>query len=255
MNTDDMNNDSKIQHPDPEMLESGDFVWAKMPNATVLYDAPPDDLFDRNAEGISERQWYAEREKFLISEKNASTDKPFQRRSIEVIEKMDFRQFVREYAGNEVAARIPDREPESFFRDVIYIGHVGIVSASAGQISIVEATMHPSGVYEVPYSEWINRRSDQSVWVGRLSAESSIRRDAIAQSAREEVKKPYDFWNFDLDDDSNFYCSKLAWFCTFNALKIAIDGNINPKRSIWFSPKQMIHCQGLDILFNDPAKY
>ncbi len=63
------------------------------------------------------------------------------------------------------------------------------------------------------------------------------------------MSDPYDFWNFDLDDDRAFYCSKLAWMAIFRSLKFAVDGNVNPRRSFLFSPKQLLYAPTIVRIF------
>jgi hypothetical protein len=56
------------------------------------------------------------------------------------------------------------------------------------------------------------------------------------------------FWNFDLADASDFYCSKLAWLSVRDALSFAIDGDENPRRRFWFSPKQLPYLKRIERL-------
>jgi uncharacterized protein YycO len=92
------------------------------------------------------------------------------------------------------------------------------------------------------------------VWLGRVKKISSSYRAKIAIEAKKYIGRPYDFWNFDLNDERGFYCSKLAWMCMFRALGLVIDGNPDPKRFFWFSPKQLLYVNRVARLF-DPGPY
>jgi uncharacterized protein YycO len=81
-----------------------------------------------------------------------------------------------------------------------------------------------------------------------------VKRAEIAIEARRYVGRPYNFWNFDLADDTAFYCSKLAWLAIYRALGFPIDGVAEPKRSFWFSPKQFLYLKTIARM-HDPGIY
>jgi uncharacterized protein YycO len=93
------------------------------------------------------------------------------------------------------------------------------------------------------------------VWLGRLRGYDAQQRAGLAAEALKHVGKPYDFWNFDLDEDSGFYCSKLAWLAIYRALGFAVDGRTNPRRVLWFSPKQFLRLKAVEKLFEPPGGY
>jgi uncharacterized protein YycO len=110
------------------------------------------------------------------------------------------------------------------------------------------------GVVRTPYAQWLTSRPGEIVWHGRVR---DIPADQLAQIAIESKKyigRPYDFWNFDLDDDKAFYCSKLVWLSISRSLHFPIDGDPNPKRVFWFSPKQLLYAKTISRL-HDPAPY
>jgi len=72
----------------------------------------------------------------------------------------------------------------------------------------------------------------------------------MAKEASKYIGRPYDFWNFDLNSDIGFYCSKLVWLATYRSLKFAIDGNANSHRIFWFSPKQLLYTRRVIILLD-----
>ena len=133
------------------------------------------------------------------------------------------------------------------------VGHVAIVRMIGGKATIVEA-MWGIGVREIAYEDWGAEREGQWFWHGRLKAVDPSKRTEVAERAAEQVGKPYRFWNFNLQDDSGFYCSKLAWFATREATGVVIDDDPEPKRQLWLSPKQLLKSPHLQIL-HSPGNY
>jgi uncharacterized protein YycO len=129
----------------------------------------------------------------------------------------------------------------------LYVGHVAIVDIdSDGAPAVIEAVYGkaPGGtsiVERISYEKWIQWRNSPLVWHGRLRNIDAAKRADIARAANDQLLKPYQFFNFDLSDASGFYCSKLAWFATMKATGIALDGDSNPRRQIWFSPLQAMN--------------
>jgi hypothetical protein len=76
----------------------------------------------------------------------------------------------------------------------------------------------------------------------------------VSGEASKYIGRPYDFWNLDLADTSAFYCSKLVWLAIRYGLGFDIDGDSNPKRAFWFSPKQLINEPGIELIVN-PEPY
>jgi uncharacterized protein YycO len=78
------------------------------------------------------------------------------------------------------------------------------------------------------------------------------------KAAQAQIGKPYDFFNFDLNDDSGFYCSKLVWQCLWRTAKVAADDNPDPQRGKWFppwfSPKALIGAKRVAVL-HKPGEY
>jgi uncharacterized protein YycO len=124
---------------------------------------------------------------------------------------------------------------------------------SEGVPWVIEALWAP-GVVRQRYQEWISARSGEVVWHGRLKGAGQQDRSRIAAEAKNYLSKPYDFWNFNLADVSGFYCSKLVWLAVMRSLSIAVDGNPNPTRLFWLSPKQLLYADLVDRLF-DPGDY
>jgi hypothetical protein len=144
------------------------------------------------------------------------------------------------------------------------VGHVGLIEVQPnGGAYIVEATPfltggRNGGVVRVSYSEWLSGYSNIQVWHGRfrdIDAAAGIR---LVETAKAQIGKPYDLFNFDLNDDSSFYCSKLVWFCAWRALNVAVDDNPDTRRGNnfppWFSPKALIGAPHIEML-HSPGEY
>jgi hypothetical protein len=228
--------------PDPKTLQAGDFVWPKKPGGYVPYNSgsgedPQED----------ERRWLAEREVFVAK---GLWPNQFKQNEIEQLRKLSFREFYSRYAGDQ----IPDTPGVYASGSGVYVGHVGIIEIDDQQEAWVIEALWGKGVVRHPYKEWIKERPGEVVWQGRVRDRSLEQRKDIASKAKNYLGRPYDFWNFDLSDSSAFYCSKLAWLAIYEAMHFPIDGNPEPKRSFWFSPKQLLYLKTIARL-HDPGPY
>lgn len=205
----------KRADPDFQHIQSGDFLFPK----------EPDDWIPLKTE------WESMKLEYLRSELDA--------RRARVIEEMDYEEFREQYAGSRL---VP-----------FYVGHVAIAeTGEEGRLWVIEAVR--GGVFRVPYEEWREGRSEEHLWHARLKDFSEKQRAGIAAEARLQVGKPYGFFNFDLADESSFYCSKLAWFAVMRRLGLPLDGDPDPRRSLWFTPKKMIRLPALELL-KDQGNY
>jgi hypothetical protein len=225
-------------------MRSGDFVWPKKPGAYVPYRSS-----SQNSPELDARDWNAERDAYLNRAVQSAVNNPVIRRRIEMLRAMDYREFLAVYLG----AQTPG-VPGLYAGGGVYVGHVGVIEIeSDGTPWVIEALLK-HGVVRRKYSLWLEERVDQVVWLARLREISHERRALIATEAKQHVGKPYDFWNFDLNDDSCFYCSKLVWLSIFRALGFAVDGENSPSRSLWFSPKQLLNLPVMEKI-HDPGSY
>jgi len=112
----------------------------------------------------------------------------------------------------------------------------------------------PPRVTAVTYDAWLSKRSGEMVWRGRLRDQDSLKRARIAAEAATQKDKPYSFWNFDLRDESGFYCSKLAWLSIVKATGVPPDDNPEGTRWTWYSPKQLMMSRQIGMLFS-PEPY
>jgi hypothetical protein len=231
--------DSVPPLPRPDMFESGDFVWPKRPGAFVPYKQSHDVTRQTDQE-----IW--EREKVEFLRRSASQGTYLTQDQLSNLRDLDYREFLARYHGDQK----PDIPGVYSTAAGLYVGHVGIIDiTSNAEINVIEA-LDDQGVIQQSYTNWLAGRVGQVVWLGRLGKLEKDTRAKISKEAAQYLGRPYDFWNFDLDDDSGFYCSKLAWLSIFRSLKIAIDGKSNPKRAVWFSPKQMLYLSAIDRLHN-----
>jgi len=132
--------------------------------------------------------------------------------------------------------------------NVVGVGHVAIVDRRADGIELIEA-MPNSGVRRLTYDQWLAGRQGEKVWHGRVRNFDQVQRVKIVDEAKRFLTRPYQFWNFRLDDDSAFYCSKLVWLSVKRALGVAVDNNADPNRTIWLSPKQVLNAAAILPLF------
>lgn len=235
---------SELPRPNPDLIESGDFVWPKKPGAYVPYNAN-----NGNSPALDKEQWLRERDAYLLKyEKSAGLDETLHQR-LDTLRTMEFREFISVYAGGQEPG-----VPGLYSGGSAYVGHVGIIEVDSHKTPWVIEALLDQGVKRTKYTDWIKQRSDQVVWLGRIRQLKPEQRAKVAAEANIHVGKQYDFWNFDLNDDSGFYCSKLAWLSIYRSLNFAIDGQTNPNRSFWFSPKQFLYLPTIERL-HDPGPY
>jgi len=248
--------------PNPETFQPGDLLWPKRKGAIVPRTrslapaAPPDQ------EG---RAWEAARRQ-LLADPAASGLSP---EVAERLRTMSYEEFTRVYfsaTAEEAPRSAPPPRSRSLLgvQQPISVGHVGLIELSPGGTAyVIEATpTNPeggmAGVIRTAYSDWLKRYTNIQVWHGRLGNLAAEARRHIAEVARSQLGKPYDFFNFDLSDDRGFYCSKLVWFCTWRGAQVAPDDNPNPYRGNrfppWFAPKTLLNSRRVQLLHN-PGEY
>ena len=186
-----------------------------------------------------------EREGGISATLRAKSDlSPVERKRYKALQQMSYPDFVKRYF-----APLPQETLEVRGFASISVGHVGIIQIENGHAIVIEATTQ-NGVQKVPYKEWIADadRRGQLFWLSRLNNTSPEIRAAVAATAERYLGRPYDFWNFDLRDDSCFYCSKLpgsplpkrrASHRTGNRMVTACSGT---------SPKQLLCSQNLQSI-------
>lgn len=233
-----------LPRPNPGLFESGDFVWPKRPGAYVPYNSG-----SGNSPSKDRDLWLEERDKYLRIFSSISRPDPVTQERVEALRSMDYREFIAVYAGDQQPGI-----PGVYAGGALYVGHVAIVEVDSNKTPwVIEALLH-NGVVRRTYADWITQRSEDVIWLGRLRQLDARDRAKVALEAKKHLNRPYDFWNFDLNDESVFYCSKLAWLSIYRSLGFAVDGIEQPKRSLWFSPKQFLNVPTIQKL-HDPGPY
>jgi hypothetical protein len=220
--------------PDPSTFQSGDFVWPKKPGTFVPYNSGAQHDPDQDR-----KKWSLEREAAIrrapsVHELAALSYDEFRSRYLRGHKPGDFQSFG---TGNAAS-----------------VGHVGLIDVEPNGDAYVIEALYEDGIVRHPYRQWLTSRPGEIVWHGRLADAGPAKRALIASEAKKHVRQPYDFWNFDLNSDAGFYCSKLVWLSVFRRLQLAIDGNLNPLRSFWLSPKQILYSPKVKRL-HDPGAY
>lgn len=229
--------------PDPAGFESGDLLWPKKPGAFVPYNSGSD-----NSQEQDRAQWLRERDEYVAQMNKVQLD-DVDRGRVQLLQNMEYREFLSIYEGDQTPG-----VPGEYSGGALYVGHVGIVERDAdGVPHIVEAVLR-RGVIRSTYADWLAARPEHLVWHGRINGVTAEQRATIVAEAKRQLGKPYAFWNFNLNDEQGFYCSKLVWFSVFRALRFALDAKPNPRRRLWLSPKQVLYMPRVDRL-HDPGAY
>lgn len=229
--------------PDPSLFQSGDLVWPKKPDAYVPYHAG-----SRNSLEEDRQQWMRERDAY-VEAASARKLEGVERERVQLLKEMDYREFLAVYEGDQKPG-----VPGAYSGGSVYVGHVGIIDVDGqGVPHVVEAMLH-RGVMRSTYADWLAERKGNLVWLGRVHGLTAEDRAKIVAEAKKHLGTRYDFWNFDLNDSSGFYCSKLVWLSMYRALGFPIDGRANPRRALWLSPKQVLYTEKVDRL-HDPGSY
>jgi cell wall-associated NlpC family hydrolase len=245
---------SVADFPDSQKFQTGDLLWPKKKGAFV----PRTRSAGAAPQNEERKTWEASRQRALSDPGQAGV-------SPEVAEKlkaMRFDEFERLYhSGATQQPAAPGTR--GALADTISVGHVGLIEVGANGIAyVIEATPQgPSGaagVIRTRYADWLAAYANIQVWHGRLRSLDASGRARVVEAALAQIGKPYDFFNFDLNDDRGFYCSKLVWQCTWRAAKVAVDDNPDPQRGKWFppwfSPKALIGLKRIEVL-HKPGEY
>jgi hypothetical protein len=236
-------------------FRSGDLLWPKKKRSAVpqTRGALPERSEDRLA-------WEAARQRMLENPAAAGL-------SPEVAERlrhMTYGEFEAHYfaiAPGELRSKGPVARGAVSYP--ISVGHVGLLEVEpSGAAYVVEAIPNRSGdrggVVRIPYADWLRGYSNIQVWHGRFRGLDARSSRGVLDAGLAQLGKPYDFFNFNLDDDSGFYCSKLVWMSAWRAAHIAADDDPDPRRGNrfppWFSPKALIGVRHVELL-HSPGEY
>ena len=234
--------------PDASKFEPGDFIWPKRKGAIVVRNLPT------QAASTEERDWEAQRDR-LLAQPTRSLKTSGVAERLKSMRYEEFERFYFEGASESAVARGIDIGGIK-----LSVGHVGIIEIDRqGTPFVIEAV--PTGslailgggtVQRSSYQDWLARRPDSQLWHGRVKDLDRRARARILEEAAKQLGRPYDFFNFDLNDDSSFYCSKLAWMSVWRAASIPVDDDPDPQRGNrfppWLSPKQLLNSRRILML-------
>lgn len=225
-------------HPAADALQAGDLLWPKQPGVFIPYSG------SGGGPDADQLAWEAEKNKELARlAKNLNVNTIPLHSQLSNLSYAAFRQ--RYFNGVAIGQYV-----EYASGGVAAVGHVGVVDIGAdGVPHVVDANPDP-GVATNSYDKWIEDRPDHVFWHGRLRSRTAAERAALASAASAQIGKPYDFWNFNLADPAGFYCSKLVWLAAYEALGLSLDGDPDPQRSFWLSPKQLLGSADVEILLD-----
>lgn len=243
--------------PNAAAFRAGDLVWPKkkgtiVPKTRSLQAAPSQER----------RDWEAARQQ-MLADPVASGLSP---EVAERLKTMSYEEFERVYFSAPAPPPPGGSTPRSggAVGHTISVGHVGLIEVDrAGIPYVVEATPKrpdgtAGGVIRLRYTDWLKGYSNIQVWHGRFRDLDPSASRRVLDVALAQLGKPYDFFNFDLNDDRGFYCSKLIWMSVWRAAQIAADDNPDPRRGNrfppWFSPKALIGARRIALL-HSPGEY
>jgi cell wall-associated NlpC family hydrolase len=243
--------------PNAATFRSGDLIWPKRKGALV----PKTRSLSAVAPTQEQREWEVARQQMLANPAAAGLSPDVAER----LKGMSYEEFERVYFAAQ-PQRPPNAPATRGFgaAHAISVGHVGMNEVDAAGIPhVIEATpKRPDGsrggVIRLRYTEWLRSYTNIQVWHGRFRDLNAPAIQRVVGVARSQLGKPYDFFNFDLNDDRGFYCSKLVWMSVWRAAHIAADDNPDPHRGNrfppWFSPKALISASRIAMLHN-PGNY
>lgn len=233
------------RRPDPAQFQSGDLLWPKPPDSFVPFRSS----IQLSTEIQDRAQWEKEKADYLAMLRSKRELTPVEQERYRSLQRMTYDEFKRLYLGD-----VPPDEPiPKSLIPVFYVGHVAMVRVDGGSREVIEA-LDDKNVRRVGYEDWLRERSTADIWHGRLIDIGDFVGEKVAEQALRFVGKPYDFWNFDLDDESGFYCSKLIWLSVAKVSGRSLDDNSNPKRLWWYSPKRCMHSPHVRMMFK-PGDY
>jgi cell wall-associated NlpC family hydrolase len=241
--------------PNPATFRTGDLVWPKKKGAIV-----PRTRSLQTAPVQEKREWEAARQRMLADPAAAGLSPDVAER----LRTMSYEEFERLYFSTQVPPPGGASRSAGAIGPTISLGHVGMIELDkAGVPHVVEATPKrpdgtAGGVIRVRYADWLRSYTNVQVWHGRFRDLDAAVGRRVLGVARSQLGKPYDFFNFDLNDDRGFYCSKLVWMSIWRAARIAADDNPDPHRGNrfppWFSPKALLGAKRVTLL-HSPGEY
>ena len=223
--------------PEPGALAHGDLLWPKGKNKIILYLHNDETAQDTAEVAAEKRDWEDEQRAFC------GGDHPdFPPEAKARLCSLSYEEFRADYGSETIGLT------NYALLGVISVGHVAIVDATDHNDPWVIEALRKPGVVRGRYSDWAAKHHDDLVWHGRLGAPVAGDPEKFVDAAKNQLGRPYDFWNFDLLDTAGFYCSKLVWYAAFKAFGVALDGEANHRRGFWYSPRQITRSPHVQML-------
>ena len=208
-----VNSDTQYPAPPVGILQSGDLIWPKPPGKFIPYKSRLGEATGREA-----AEWEKEKEQYLNQLRAKPNLTRLEQERLQWLQKMSYADFAAEYFAPVPSGETTPRGLGGF----LYVGHVGIISIESGTPFVIEAVSDQEhAVHRILYSKWIDQHKHYKLWLRRLKDRPATGRAAVAEVASSYIGRPYDFWKFNLKDDSGFYCSKLAWLSIYRAVGYA----------------------------------
>ncbi len=258
----------ETSRPDPSKFRDGDIIWPKQPDRWVPYAVDLDNADNDNTVYEDNKQeWEKEKEEFIQSVRSNSKASDHELKAAAQLETISFEDFMASFIGNRTtweayAFNYQDNFPTNrdgirpfgyTTRLPIYVGHVGMIFKKDGVPWVVDAV--PPRVRTISYNEWLKEYKDAYVWHGRFKKINSTNLAEIVKKACEQKDQPFGIFNRNLNDGKKFYCSKLIWFSVYRVTGVALDGETNPDRYGWFSPKQLMNLKEQVEMIYSPGEY
>lgn len=242
--------------PNAEGFRSGDLVWPKKKGTIV----PKTRSLQPAAPSQDRREWEAARQQMLADPAALGLSPEVAER----LKTMSYQEFEQVYFSVPTPPSGATTRSMGAIGQPISVGHVGLIEVDGrGVPHVVEATPTApdgtkGGVIRLRYADWLKGYTNIQVWHGRLRDLDPGASRRVLDVALSQLGKPYDFFNFNLNDDRGFYCSKLVWMCVWRAARVAADDNPDPQRGNrfppWFSPKALIGARRVALL-HSPGEY
>ena len=239
--------------PDPAQLQSGDLIWPRRGDQIVTWRAGATPAQSPSAGRTAQTAAFeAQKHAFCAAAQRKTPE------LAEQVARWTLADFAR-FPPQPEAATSEASPPEQAHPPSIWVGHVGIVQRdAAGTLHVIDAMPgRERGVDSQTYETWLQApdydRAQANVWHGRLQGITPAQAGAVVDAARGLIGRDYAFFNFDMDDDAGFYCSKLVWAAFWRGMDLSLDGK-PAQRRWWCSPYQLMQSPRVVLRFK-PGDY
>ena len=229
--------DASATPPAATLLEAGDLIWPKKPGVIVPYVSTPGEAGKSDA-----MRWAEEKEDYLNQIRRNPNPSPQEKERYAALQHMTYEEFVDYYLVTAFQGRLLTSAWGSSTSATLVLLRLSTGNRSLWRrcgVLVFSAYLMQIGCR----SALVNSFGWDASKTFHLKSELRWRRWAA-----EQIGKPYNFWDFDLEDASGFYCSKLAWLSILQGAGFPPDDNPNPHRALWYSPKQLIKSKHVELI-------